>query len=70
MSATPSLAAQLLQIVNSAYFGFAGRVTSVSRAVSLLGVTDETGYKIGGVDCAGYVGECWKRTIQTTTKGC
>lgn len=37
VSAMPSLSAQLLQIVNSAYFGFAGEITSVSRAVSLLG---------------------------------
>lgn len=37
VSGSPSLTAELLQIVNSAYFGFAGKITSVTQAVAILG---------------------------------
>jgi HD-like signal output (HDOD) protein len=33
----PAMTARILRLTNSAYFGFAGRVTSVPRAVSMLG---------------------------------
>jgi len=34
----PNLSAKLLTAVNSAYFGFAGEITSISRAVNLIGI--------------------------------
>jgi HD-like signal output (HDOD) protein len=34
----PNLSAKLLRVVNSAYFGFSGEISSISRAVSMLGV--------------------------------
>lgn len=34
----PSLTAKLLQVVNSAYFGFAGEISNVSRAVNMIGI--------------------------------
>ncbi len=37
VSADPMLTAELLRIVNSAYFGFSTEVASVARAVSILG---------------------------------
>jgi HD-like signal output (HDOD) protein len=33
-----SLTARLLHVVNSAYFGFAGEITSVSRAINMIGL--------------------------------
>ncbi|MCP4433750.1 MAG: HDOD domain-containing protein [Gammaproteobacteria bacterium] len=34
----PNLSARLLKAVNSAYFGFAGEINSISRAVYLIGI--------------------------------
>lgn len=34
----PNLSAKILQLVNSAYFGFAGSIESISRAVKLIGI--------------------------------
>ena len=36
----PSLSARLLRIVNSSYYGFAAKVTTVSRAVAIVGTQD------------------------------
>ncbi len=36
----PALTAKLLKLVNSPYYGFASRVDSVSRAISLLGLQE------------------------------
>ncbi len=36
----PNLTGRLLRIVNSPYFGFAGRITTIERAVTVLGVKD------------------------------
>ncbi len=38
VSQDPALAARLLKIVNSPYYGFSGRVDTISRAVALVGV--------------------------------
>ncbi|MCP4335297.1 MAG: HDOD domain-containing protein, partial [Gammaproteobacteria bacterium] len=34
----PGLTARMLQMVNSAYFGFAAKIDTVNHAVSILGV--------------------------------
>ncbi len=34
----PNLAAKVLKIVNSAYFGFSGRIDTITRALNLLGL--------------------------------
>jgi len=34
----PSLSAKLLKAVNSAYYGFSGEISSISRAVQLVGI--------------------------------
>ena len=34
----PNLAAKVLKIVNSAYFGFSGRIDTISRALNLMGL--------------------------------
>lgn len=34
----PNLSAKLLQVANSAYFGFSGEIKSVSRAIKMLGI--------------------------------
>lgn len=36
----PALVARLLKIVNSAFYGFPGRVDSVSKAVTMLGINE------------------------------
>lgn len=36
----PSLSARLLRIVNSSYYGFAAKVTTISRAVAIIGTQD------------------------------
>ncbi|MFH1146508.1 MAG: HDOD domain-containing protein [Pseudomonadota bacterium] len=36
----PSLTGKILQIINSAYYGFAGKISTVSHAVSLLGTKE------------------------------
>ncbi len=38
ISADPATTARILKLVNSAFWGFSGRIESVSRAVSLLGM--------------------------------
>lgn len=38
ISADPAMTARVLKLVNSAFWGFSGRIESVSRAVSLLGM--------------------------------
>jgi HD-like signal output (HDOD) protein len=40
ISADPVLSAKVLQIVNSAYFGFKGEITSTFRAIVLMGSTN------------------------------
>jgi HD-like signal output (HDOD) protein len=34
----PNLSTKLLRVVNSAYFGFSGEISSITRAVSMLGI--------------------------------
>ena len=34
----PNLSAKLLRVVNSAYFGFSGEISSITRAVSMIGI--------------------------------
>jgi len=36
----PSLSARLLRIVNSSYYGFASKITTITRAVSVIGTQD------------------------------
>ncbi len=36
----PSLTAKLLKIVNSAFYGFPARITSISRAITIIGSVD------------------------------
>lgn len=43
----PAMTAKILQIVNSAYFGLARRVTSIAHAVTLLGVDLLKGLAVG-----------------------
>ena len=38
ISADPAITARVLKLINSAFWGFSGRIDSVSRAVSLLGM--------------------------------
>lgn len=38
ISADPAMTARVLKLINSAFWGFSGRIDSVSRAVSLLGM--------------------------------
>ena len=38
ISADPAMTARVLKLINSAFWGFSGRIESVSRAVSLLGM--------------------------------
>ncbi len=42
-----SLAAQILRLANSALFGLAGKVTSIAKAVALLGLTEIRNIAIG-----------------------
>lgn len=44
---SPSLAALLLKIVNSAFYGFSTKIDSISRAVTLIGVKEITTLAIG-----------------------
>ncbi len=43
----PSLTVRLLRLVNSPFYGFAGKIDSVSRAVSLLGTNELTNLTLG-----------------------
>ena len=38
VSLDPNLTVKLLSVINSAYFGFAGQINSVSRAINMLGL--------------------------------
>ena len=44
---SPSLTAILLKIVNSAFYGFAAKIDTVSRAVTLIGSKEITGLALG-----------------------
>jgi HD-like signal output (HDOD) protein len=44
---SPSLAALLLKIVNSAYYGFPSRIDRISRAVTIIGTKEITGLALG-----------------------
>ncbi len=44
---SPSLAALLLKVVNSAFYGFPSRIDSISRAVTLLGSKEISGLALG-----------------------
>lgn len=44
---SPSLAALLLRIVNSSFYGFPSKIDSVSRAVTLIGTREITGLALG-----------------------
>ncbi|NOX56444.1 MAG: HDOD domain-containing protein [Planctomycetes bacterium] len=43
----PALAAKILKAANSSYFGFRSKVTSIDRAVPLLGTTVVTSLALG-----------------------
>lgn len=43
----PSIATRILQIANSPYYGFAGEVSSIARAVTLLGFEEIKGIVVG-----------------------
>ena len=47
----PSLTARVLKLANSAHYSFAGRIDTVSRAISILGTTELTSlcYAVSGV---------------------
>jgi HD-like signal output (HDOD) protein len=38
----PALSARLLRIVNSAYYGFPSQITTISRAITIIGTTELT----------------------------
>jgi len=44
---SPSLAALLLRIVNSAYYGFPSRIDRISRAVTIIGTKEISGLALG-----------------------
>lgn len=44
---SPSLAAMLLKIVNSAYYGFPSRIDRISRAVTIMGTKEISGLALG-----------------------
>jgi HD-like signal output (HDOD) protein len=44
---SPSLAAMLLKIVNSAYYGFLSKIDRVSRAVTIIGTKEISGLALG-----------------------
>lgn len=44
---SPSLAALLLKIVNSAYYGFPSRIDRISRAVTIIGTKEISGLALG-----------------------
>jgi HD-like signal output (HDOD) protein len=44
---SPSLAALLLKIVNSAYYGFPSRIDRISRAVTIIGTKETSGLAMG-----------------------
>jgi HD-like signal output (HDOD) protein len=44
---SPSLAAMLLKIVNSAYYGFPSRIDRISRAVTIIGTKEISGLALG-----------------------
>ena len=47
VNTSPSLAATLLRIVNSAYYGFPSRVDRISRAVTIIGTKEISGLALG-----------------------
>jgi len=47
MNKSPSLAALLLRIVNSAFYGFPSKIDSISRSVTLIGSKEITGLALG-----------------------
>ncbi len=47
VSKSPSLAAMLLKIVNSAYYGFPSRIDRISRAVTIIGTKEISGVALG-----------------------
>ncbi|WP_170302216.1 HDOD domain-containing protein [Desulfosarcina widdelii] len=44
---SPSLAAMLLKIVNSAYYGFPSKIDRISRAVTIIGTKEISGLALG-----------------------
>ena len=44
---SPSLAALLLRIVNSAYYGFPSKIDRISRAVTIIGTKEISGLALG-----------------------
>jgi putative nucleotidyltransferase with HDIG domain len=47
VNTSPSLAAQLLRIVNSAYYGFSSKIDRISRAVTIIGTKEISGLALG-----------------------
>jgi putative nucleotidyltransferase with HDIG domain len=47
VSKSPSLAAMLLKIVNSAYYGFPSKIDRISRAVTIIGTKEISGVALG-----------------------
>ncbi|WP_173179110.1 HDOD domain-containing protein [Desulfosarcina ovata] len=47
VSRSPSLAAMLLKIVNSAYYGFPSKIDRISRAVTIIGTKEISGLALG-----------------------
>lgn len=47
VNTSPSLAAILLRIVNSAYYGFPSRIDRISRAVTIIGTKEISGLALG-----------------------
>ena len=44
---SPSLAAMLLKIVNSAHYGFPSKIDRISRAVTIIGTKEISGLALG-----------------------
>ena len=47
VNTSPSLAAMLLKIVNSAYYGFPSKIDRISRAVTIIGTKEISGLALG-----------------------
>jgi HD-like signal output (HDOD) protein len=45
----PNLTAKLLKMVNSAYFGFPSQITTISRAISMIGLTELKNMVLGSL---------------------
>ncbi len=69
MSYDQALAAQVLKLVNSSYYGFAQEITSIKNAISLLGMTQTKNIVIAVAMKPMLTSQCgrdmWKHSLKT-----